>query len=372
MYSVYAVLPTSGTTVIYDDRLMGNEYRLIDPKLELAVNSAGTFTVSIPPTNIAYSSLTCFTTDLYITRDGTVIWYGRVINESLDFWNNRRITCEGALAFLNDTVQPHWDNGGYDVRQFISYVLGVHNGRHSDGLANSHQIFCGNVTVSDTTYSIWSVDGETTLECIQKYVIDKFGGFLSIRRDSSNQLLLDCLKSARKTAKQQIRFGSNLLDFSKTLSMTDLCTCVYPRGEKREDGTYLTVKNTDAADGSIYVKSDTGIANYGLVERTVDWPNVTDADVLFELAQTYLESSQFADLSIDISAVDLHSVFDFEEAIDLGDRVRCVSEPHGMNADFMVTKISLPLDQPDKTVYSLTSEEKLSVSSTISSILAKK
>ena len=55
MYSVFALVE-GNEICIYDDWSDAEEIRLIDPQLELERNSAGSFTFTLPPTNIAYGT----------------------------------------------------------------------------------------------------------------------------------------------------------------------------------------------------------------------------------------------------------------------------------------------------------------------------
>ena len=100
MYSIYC-----DGECIYDDLLNADELQLLDAKLELEVNSAGTFTCTIPPNTEGFTKVKRLASHLIIYRNNSPLWEGRVIQENSDFWGDRKITCEGALSFLNDTVQ---------------------------------------------------------------------------------------------------------------------------------------------------------------------------------------------------------------------------------------------------------------------------
>jgi hypothetical protein len=104
---------------IYDDRYTDERWCAFDPKLRFEDNAAGSLTFTIPPSNNAYGlkpngeqKLQRMNSDIYVrkynrdTGANPLIWGGRIVEESYDFYNNRTLVCEGSLAFFNDTVVP--------------------------------------------------------------------------------------------------------------------------------------------------------------------------------------------------------------------------------------------------------------------------
>ena len=101
MYSIYA-----DDICIYNDAFALDNMKVIDPKLTLEDNAAGSLSMILPPSNIGYGTIIRMVSDISVHKDGEEIWAGRVLSEDKDFWNNRVLYCEGELAFLNDSTQP--------------------------------------------------------------------------------------------------------------------------------------------------------------------------------------------------------------------------------------------------------------------------
>ena len=95
MYSIYA-----DGACIYSDVFAVDSMKVINPKLTLEDNGAGSLAVTLPPHNAGYASIVRMVTDISVQKDGEEIWAGRVLSESEDFYRNRILYCEGELAYF--------------------------------------------------------------------------------------------------------------------------------------------------------------------------------------------------------------------------------------------------------------------------------
>ena len=96
---------------------------------------------------------------------------------------------------------------------------------------------------------------------------------------------------------------------------------------------------------------------------------------MIDAAESYLTDHQFASLALEIKAFDLHYLNPEIKGLNIGDQIRVISHPHGVNRDFMLTKLSIPLDKPENAQFTLGSTEQMtltSMSSAKSSALEKK
>ena len=84
MYSVYA-----DGVCIYNDAFALDNMKLASPKLTLEDNAAGSFVMTVPPSNLGYSTIIRMVTDIAVHKDGKEIWAGRVLSENEDFYLNR-------------------------------------------------------------------------------------------------------------------------------------------------------------------------------------------------------------------------------------------------------------------------------------------
>ncbi|MGI6180390.1 phage tail spike protein, partial [Butyricicoccus intestinisimiae] len=295
--------------------------------------------------------------------DGEEIWAGRVLSEDKDFWNNRVLFCEGELAFLNDSTQPPAEYHGQTVRGFLETLINIHNSK----VTSNKQFTIGSVTVTDPNDSIYRYTNyEKTIECINEKLVKKLGGHLRIRKVNGVRYL-DYLADYPNTNSQIIEFGKNLLDFTRKWDLTEFATVIVPLGNRLDESpiealeAYLTVESVN--NGSLYVQSSEAVASYGWIEKVIHWDDINTASSLLSKAEAYLSDIQFDNMSIELSALDLHYLDVNYEAVKLLDEIRVISKPHGMDRHFPVTKLEIPLDSPEKTQFKLGDSIKTSLTS---------
>lgn len=356
MYTIYA-----DGVCIYNDVFAVDDMKVASPKLTLEDSAAGSLSLILPPSNKGYGTIARLTTDIWVEKDGAEIWSGRVLSEAKDFWNNRSLVCEGALAFFNDSSQPPKEYSGLSIREYMSALIDVHNSK----VAANRQFAIGAVTVTDDDYPTRYTNYEKTIELFNDLVTE-YGGHLRIRKQDGINYV-DYLAECPDTCSQTIQFGSNLIEFTRNWDSTEYATVIVPLGSRLDSSSiealdaYLTVESVN--DGLMYVQSDEAVAAYGWIEKVVTWDNVTDAETLLEKAKAYLADLQFDNVEIEVSALDLHYLDVNYEAVKLLDEIRVVSLPHGMDRLFPVTKLEIPLDTPEKTQFTLGDTVQLSLTS---------
>lgn len=370
MYSVYA-----DNVCIYNDAFILEDAILISPVLNLEKNAAGSFEFTIPSTNKAYDTISRLSTYIYVYRDGEEIWCGRIISEEMDFWKNRKVVCEGELAILNDTTQPMAEYHDITPENFLKALIANHNQK----VSFDKKFTVGVVTVTDNNDSLYRYTNyEKTIECINEKLIERLGGYLRIRKENGVRYL-DYLADEPITNSQTINFGKNLLDFVSSWNEEEYATVILPFGARLETSpiesleAYLTVESVN--QGSKYVQNDEAVAQFGWIEKVVHWDDVTTPTALLRKAKAYLTELQFDKMTIEVNALDLHFINPDIDAINLLDRIRVVSEPHGLDKIFPVSKLEIPLDSPEDTVYTLGTDIQTSLTSvnnnTSAAILSK-
>lgn len=346
MYTIYA-----DDVCIYNDAFSLEDMKLVSPKLTLEDNSAGTLTMTVPATNKGYLYIKRMATDIRVLKDGAEIWRGRVLSEAEDFYKNRVLSCEGEFAFFNDSTQPPHEYSQITIREYVTSLLAVHNGK----VADNRKFTVGIVTVTDDSFPTRYTNYEKTIEIFNS-LIDEYGGHFRTRYENGIRYL-DYLKEYPDTCTQTIQFGTNLIEHTKGWDMSEFATVIVPLGNRlassdiAELDAYLTVESVN--NGSIYVQSDEAVKNYGWIEKTVTWDDVSDASVLLEKAKAYLSDLQFDNMELEISAVDLHYMESSIEAVKLLDEIRVISRPHGLDRMFPVTKLEIPLDSPESTQFKM-------------------
>lgn len=358
MYSIYA-----DDICIYNDISPLENVKLISPKLVLEDSSAGSLTMTVPVTNVGYDKITRLVTDIVVYRNGEELWAGRVLTEEEGFYKSRVLYCEGELAFFNDSTQPQAEYHNKTVRGFLETLVNIHNSK----VAENRRFTVGVVTVTDPNDSLYRYTNyEKTIECINEKLINRLGGHMRVRKVNGIRYL-DYLADCSNTNSQVIEFGKNLMDFTKTWDLTEFATVILPLGNRLEESpiealdAYLTVESVN--DGSIYVKSDTAVNSYGWIEQVVKWDDVSTPSALLSKAKQYLSDIQFDEMSIELKALDLHYLNIDVEAVKLLDKIHVVSKPHGMDRYFPVSKLEIPLDSPDDTLFTLGDKIKPSLTS---------
>lgn len=363
MYSIYA-----DDVCIYSDVFAVDSMKVINPKLTLEDNGAGSLSVTLPPHNTGYASIVRMVTDISVQKDGEEIWAGRVLSESEDFYRNRILYCEGELAYFNDSTQPPAEYSGLSVRGYLERLIAVHNSK----VAANRRFTLGAVTVVDKNFPTYYTNHDKTM-AVFNALVEQYGGHLRVRKVNGVRYL-DYLAEYPDTCSQVIQFGSNIIDFTKQWDSTEFATVIVPLGNRLEDSpiealdAYLTVESVN--HGSMYVQSNEAVAVYGWIEKAVTWDDVSDPAVLLEKAKAYLSDIQFDNMELELSALDLHYLDVDVEAVKLLDEIRVISRPHGLDRMFPVTKLEIPLDSPEQTQFKLGTTVKTSLTSVNNQISA--
>lgn len=337
-------------TLIYDTR--DDDLVLIDPQITLEVNTAGSFTFKMPPNHPQYDLPHLMTSSIRVLQDDEEIFNGRPINVTTDFYNRKQVECEGQLAYLNDSIQRPGEYHDLTPRQYLSILITAHN----DQVDESRQFEVGIVTVTDSNDSLYRYTNmNSTMDEIKEDLVDDLGGYLKVRNvyDTDGTLLhryLDyvTISDYGNTNSQPIEFGENLLDFSRNMDMTDIATAIIPLGATLDESEFssldvrLTIESVN--DGCDYLQIDEAVENYGFIVKTQTWDNVTTAAMLLSKAKAWLTDYQYEDMVIEAKAVDLHYTDVDVEAFRLGDMIRVVSSPHGLDKYFPLTKMTIYLN----------------------------
>ena len=349
---------TCDGNTIYD---LKKEIVLISPILTMEDSTAGSLEFTFPPDHAEYDSIQKLLSKVTVYRDGVEIWSGRPVEETVDFWKQKRVYCEGELAELNDTIQPQAEYHDMSERSFLQKLLDNHN----EQVAASKRFTLGSVVSDENLYRFTNY--ETTLGAINEKVLSRIGGHIRIRKTNGVRYL-DYLKDYPRNSSQIIRFGTNLLDYAKNFNMNDFCTAVLPLGAMQETSDiealtkYLTVESVNG--GSPYVKNNAAISTYGWIVRVVEWPDVTEPANLLRKARDYLNGVQYENMVLEVKAVDLNLVDGNEDTIQLLDQVRVVSAPHNLDRWFPVTMMQIPLADPAQTVLTLGTSYQRTLTST--------
>lgn len=369
MYSVYL-----DGVLLYAPNLVEEGYAISSCRVDTEINKAGSFRFVMPPSNPCYDSIHLMTSVVTVLDGDEEIFRGRPVNVSRDFYNNKTVYCEGWLAVLLDSVVRPYNGGGSVSAFFQKYITD-----HNNMVSAAQRLTRGTVTVTDPNNYIvrGSSDYPRTWGEIEDKLIELLGGYVRLRRENGVNYI-DYLADFDSISDQVIEFGSNLLTFDEFVSAEDLFTAIIPLGARDEE-TEERIDITSVNDGFDYLVDASAAAIYGIIWHTEYWDDVTIPSNLKAKAQELLNKSVSAAVSLEMRAFDLHLLNVDTDAFKVGDMVRVVSLPHGVDDYFMCNRIERDLLRPDNSSYTfglsyktLTGQTKTqlkTVSNTIQSVI---
>ena len=249
--------------------------------------------------------------------------------------------CEGALAYMNDTViRP---NTYDDV--LISDVFKDMVAQHNAQVDEDRALHIGTIDIPDRNV-VTDVDYGNTLSSIISTCVDSTGGYIFVRKENETNYI-DWLNEMPYGSDQPVQFAYNLLDYSSNLTSDDICTVVLPLGGE-VDGHKITIESVN--DGKDTLESEAGIELYGKVLKIHEWSDITDPQVLKDQATSWLTDEQYDKLTIEVNAAEMHFLDQAVGSYKMGQLITVISEPHGINKELPIIKLSTELDSGVKKV----------------------
>lgn len=337
--------------ILYSPRFVGAAHAITDAKLERGLNKAGSLEFTMPYGNAMYSSIQMLRSDITVEQDGKVIFKGRPLDSTVEFDRSKTITCEGALAFLNDgLVRPYDHKAGIKIGAFFTELISSYN---SNASSNRH-VYPGTFTHSDPDMMLYieRTDYSNTLTELQEALIDNIGGYLVTRYADDGRVYIDYVEEVTKRSSQELVFAKNLLDLEDYIDATAVFTTIIPLGAKQESGEYLTIKSVN--DNKDYIEDTAARSRYGHITKVVHWDDIDDAATLKKLAQASLSTSVKMAISITAKAFDFHLLNVDTAALEYGTLVPITSPPHGLQKeDLILSDEELDLLDPNQSEYTL-------------------
>lgn len=360
MYTIYA-----------DDHLIYNpllpDYQITSGKCDLAVNSAGSLTFTIPTTHPNYGKVELMKSTVELYDDDRLIFQGRPYAPTLDFFRNDRIECEGALAYLNDSIIEPFEYTG-SAAGFFSQIIASHNSQ----VDSSRQFTIGdsdatfNITRSSIEYlSAWDVLSE---KLIGEASGQAQGGYVKVRRENGvNYIDYLSLGQFAGEGNQQVLQGVNLLDAEKATTSDTLATVIIPLGARLEDANgietdeRLTIGSVNS--GKNYLEDTTASATYGRITKVVIHDDITVASNLKTAGQNDLNDALGVATTYTFKAANLAKAGYNVDSFELGDKIRVRVDSFGVDDDLLIRELSLNLLAPEEDVLLVGKTEKTLTSS---------
>ncbi len=332
--------------LFYDPRLPPNG--LSSLTLEMEVNKTGTLKMTIPSSHPLISAIQKVYSEFTVYQDDEWLYSGRVLSDKYDFYGNRTVELEGELSYLLDSIQRQKEYHDITVRDYFSDLIRLHNA----DVDERKQFTVGQVTVTDSNDSLYRYSTyENTWDTISDRLLSRLGGYICTRHVGDTRYI-DYLADYGNTNTQVIRFGENILDLVREVTCDGLATVIIPLGARDEE-TDIRLTIADINGGKDYLEDTEAIAKYGRIVKVVEYDDVTVPGNLLRKGQEVLNNQKLLITSVTITAIDLHLLSVDIERCKVGDSIRVVSEPHGIDEYMMIQKLNLDLLHPENSKLTL-------------------
>lgn len=365
----------------YDDRLEENTITGLSLKLE--ENKGGSFEFTLYPDNPWYASFEKLVSTVVVRQDGKIIFRGRVLDSEESFFRERKITCEGEYAFLNDgifyplgsepvetTSDDEEDQAGtrYTPIEIFTQIITDYNSQ----VPENRRFNVGSISIKAAEEEIdyWNLEFKPSIDAMDD-LIEQCGGHVIFRHDEESGVVYIDWTDDYQLLDQSVEFGRNLLDLTQTIQADELVTAILAHGdtdENRNIPTNISHMNIPATETHMQMgvvpegpddSRDEQFGPYGILlvnvplyqqygliieERSYDAYPADWVDQLIEDVDGLTGLSN----SIEVEAVDL-AWLGSGEPFEIGRAVKVTSDRHGVSDEYHITKIDVDLQDPSSS-----------------------
>ena len=297
-----------------------------------------------------------------------ILFRGRIRKVSMSMNGSIDVTCEGAMAYLNDTtVRPYktYDTDEIDCEinapakagELFEWFIEQHNLR----VSNRCEKFKVGINAGINFGALQRGTGTrpTTLKEMREKLTKLCGGYFRVRYVGEDNYLDWLNADGSSEAAQSVELGQNLLDLNTGADGKDIYTAIVPVGKtgEGEDEKDVTIDDEHAYVGGGYdivgdAVVDTAMAErYGVIEKLMEYDHLSQPQALADKAVADLAAGKLSD-SITVSATDLHYADAAVQQIDYLQRVQVTSEPHDIDRMMLCVGRTINLVDPKATRYS--------------------
>lgn len=331
---------------------------VIDPSLSVELNKAGSASFTLPPKHPFYNNLPKLASWITIQDQNSILWRGRILDSTDDNKKNRNFIAEGQLAILNDSIiRPYTFTG--TVRNYLAFLINQHNEQQTDP---HKKITLGTVNVTSpegSTIKRKSTQYASAWNEINSNLIGPLGGYLIPSYNSDGSLSVSYRETPGDLGSQDIRFGENIVDFSRFVTATDVFTVLIPTGKTESETTSDTttsrsngVLTIESVNGGLdYIRNAGAVNLFGEIWREHNWSYISSASELKAAGQKYLADNISAAITINIDAIDLHLLNVNVQAIKLGSLHNVIANEYDVNDQYYCSKIEYHFNNPGQNRY---------------------
>lgn len=299
------------------------------------VNESGYMDITIPYNNPMYNEIVERQGIIIVYKDGTPIWYGELRDIEVDFSGNKILYVVGEASYLNDSVQPQRVMSGTKYQVFSDMIA-----QHNSSVEANKRFEVGMIGQNAMQSIDIVTDWEYTLDAIRNHLCGE-DEFFRVRHIGDKRFIdIMPLDSYGRRSEQPIRFAENLLDYVEETSGEGIATACIPLGVTLEDGgiegydNYLTCAKANNGDERVFIPQ--AVNTIGWITRVVHFNVLKSPEALVTAGMNWLKEKQYAQLTLKLTAVDMSVLNNDIDNYALGDYVRAICEPMGMDKWFPI------------------------------------
>ena len=355
MYKIYIDEDVTKTIYIPTDKT----YTLNNIEIELELGEAGSLKFDIYKTNPYFTQLTPHKTFVTVLKDGERIFDGQIRETEKNIDGSMNVYAVGELAFLYDTIQFPAEWHGSPENYFRS-LMQIHNNTVLGTITPFYYV--GTVDIEDE-YIYRFAGYQPTIEVIREDLLEPFGVYMKIRHEDAEHRYIDLLplEEYGRANNQVIEFGLNLMDYVESESTDELYTAVLPLGRKKYAferdshdvpalAAYITVEEVNTTP---YIKNTSAVNQYGYACAVVEFDDIDIPETLRKKGVEWLNQAQYSKLSLTLKAIDLSMLHSSYDDFRIGDMVRCIAEPFGVDITLPVTQMNIYPQAPENNVLTI-------------------
>ncbi len=336
--------------------------KLENGKINQEVGLIPTFSFSFYPDNPAFGKVQPYRTliTVFNTKTKKMEFEGRALDysDSMDVDGTilNDFKAEGELAYLKDSVQAH-----VEFRGTVKQALETQVNRHNSMVEDYKYFEVGIVEVEDPNDYLYFYlkQDETTLDSIERTLVDKLGGELRVRKEG-NVRYLDYLNFDGDFGTTEIRLRSNLKSMSRDIDPTDVIPRLVPLGTRIKsddpdatDASQQRITIESVNNGLDYIDNPDLIKQFGEKAVPKIWDDVTTPETLLSTAKRFMENQKTALVQYVVEAYDLSLINQNIESFKCGWYYHLVNPVMGVDETLRIIKKTIDINVPENDKFAI-------------------
>lgn len=287
-----------------------------------------------------------------IYKNEKLYWRGFINQITLDMYNNKKVHCVEDIAWLKYSVTQKTlrssSSGGDNKKKCINTIMNEFYTLLNAYPNLKQQISIGNIAGESDLYDFYIPRYTNIYGAIHTVVGN--GCFIFMRSSGRLTRIMDiCKLEDLGTSNQVIKLGENLMDYAQVIDTTDIINYLRIVGYIIDNGgnKELTFFKTYSDPESINL--------YGLRSGYTEIEFMKNDTQFSKEALAYFNSVKSPKYIFDITALDLSTLGNDVDDINLGDSVKIECPSFGIDDRYRITELTQYIQEPEKNTYTLSS-----------------